>query len=457
MQDLGTLGGRDSTGIAINDAGQITGGADTADARRHVYIASATQPMQDLDTLGTQSSVGNEINNSGLVVGILDTTEGLVHVFIASAMHSMQDLGTLGGRNGYGVAINDAGQVTGGADTADGQMHAFIASATQPMMDLGTLGGEWAEPEDINDAGQITGTAENRDKQARAFIGTASPPLHDLGTLGGSSSRAYDVNNAGQVTGAATVASGAEHAFVASATQPMLDLGTLGGETSIGWAINDAGQVAGAAATADGYFHAFRATPISLLFTMLLEDVTGVGPGSILTDQVQRAFGYYRDDDGSNTCNTLTGFVALVNTQSGLEIPPAQAAKLAADAREIQSAVHCGVEQIVIDVKPHASGNGIALTSAKSGNVRVALLGSAAYDALQVDPESARFGPGEATARRSEIQDFNRDGFTDLGLLFRIRDLRLRCGDQQVTLTAETYAGTALVGTDLVHAWKCHK
>ena len=52
MQDLGTLGGTDSQGDAINDSGQVTGDAITAgDAAAHAFLWDGTT-MQDLGTLG---------------------------------------------------------------------------------------------------------------------------------------------------------------------------------------------------------------------------------------------------------------------------------------------------------------------------------------------------------------------------------------------------------------------
>ncbi len=110
--------------------------------------------------------------------------------------------------------------------------------------------------------------------------------------------------------------------------------------------------------------------------------------------------------------------------------------------------------QIDIDVKPLATGNGVNL---KLNNVRVSISGNSTFDALQVDPASARFGPTVARARRHEVKDYGGDGYMDLGLIFRIRDVGFACGDQQVTLTATTYAGEAVAGTDAVHAWKCRK
>ena len=51
MQDLGTLGGSDSFGVAINASGQVTGHADTAGGAAHAFLWDGTT-MLDLGTLG---------------------------------------------------------------------------------------------------------------------------------------------------------------------------------------------------------------------------------------------------------------------------------------------------------------------------------------------------------------------------------------------------------------------
>ena len=111
--------------------------------------------------------------------------------------------------------------------------------------------------------------------------------------------------------------------------------------------------------------------------------------------------------------------------------------------------------EVQIDVKPYAAGVGIDLMSA--GNVRVAILGDVEFDALQVDPASARFGPGGALPVRYESLDYNRDGYSDGGFLFRISEVGFVCGDQRVTLTGRTYDREGLAGSESVRGYNCLK
>ncbi len=59
--DLGTLGGVSSVALAVNDAGQVVGSADTTQGERHAYIWDPdTGEMTDRGTLrpGTRAKRG---------------------------------------------------------------------------------------------------------------------------------------------------------------------------------------------------------------------------------------------------------------------------------------------------------------------------------------------------------------------------------------------------------------
>lgn len=113
--------------------------------------------------------------------------------------------------------------------------------------------------------------------------------------------------------------------------------------------------------------------------------------------------------------------------------------------------VVAAVLEVEIDVSPYVSHNRVVLRS--NGNLRVAVFGSADFDALQIEPASARLGPGEAIARNYEVKDYDRDGYQDLGLIFRIREVGLSCRDNRVTLTAQTFDAMSITGTDFITPW----
>jgi hypothetical protein len=108
---------------------------------------------------------------------------------------------------------------------------------------------------------------------------------------------------------------------------------------------------------------------------------------------------------------------------------------------------------IGIDIKPGDAKNTLSYKAA--GTVAVAILGSATFDPLTVDPATVTLagappislgaGPPQSLAR-----DVNRDGYLDLILHFRIRDLQLAPTDTQAVLYGTTYSGQRIRGADAV-------
>jgi hypothetical protein len=105
--------------------------------------------------------------------------------------------------------------------------------------------------------------------------------------------------------------------------------------------------------------------------------------------------------------------------------------------------------RVDIDIRPHADPNYINPRSA--GFVPVAVLGSAGFDATQVDPRSLRLGPGHARAKGEvRVADVNRDGYPDAVLRFRIRDVGICMKQHTLVLTGRTFSGEPFFGVDQV-------
>lgn len=158
-RDLGTLGGKVSYPIAINDAGEIAGYSARADYSLHAFLWR-NGSMQDLGTLGGRNSWVWDLDAQGRVVGEADTASGATQAFL---YHKgiMIDLGTLGGGESAAHGINDRGQIVGEAETSLGDLHAFLYN-NGVMIDLNkqtTLPPGWvlSSATKIDDAGRIWG------------------------------------------------------------------------------------------------------------------------------------------------------------------------------------------------------------------------------------------------------------------------------------------------------------
>src|SRR5262249_28666831 len=91
--------------------------------------------MVDLGSLGGSNSWGLAINNSGAVVGFATTRRNEYHAFISNNGGRMQDLNRLIPPNsgwilGEAHGINDVGPIAG-SGTIHGQTHAFLLTPVQ--------------------------------------------------------------------------------------------------------------------------------------------------------------------------------------------------------------------------------------------------------------------------------------------------------------------------------------
>jgi probable HAF family extracellular repeat protein len=165
LQDLG-IGNLTSGAADINEAGDVTGtqwhSASVSDPITAFRYSDAGGGV-DLGTLGGRSSAGLAINNSGIVVGWSWDADSVGHAFRARPGLPMEDLGMLGGAfpQSGAEAINDAGTIVG-YTTAPASWTAFVYTDATGLVDLNTripaATTGWRGLNDaraINNAGQI--------------------------------------------------------------------------------------------------------------------------------------------------------------------------------------------------------------------------------------------------------------------------------------------------------------
>lgn len=279
MYDLGTLGGKNSFAMDINDKGQVVGWSNT-DAETYFHHAFLWENgrMIDLGHLGGGSSYAYAINELGQVVGESSLYGGGSHAFLWED-GEMTDLGTLGGESSTATGINDQGDIVGVSDGGvtflwrDGTMHdlgMIVPEIGTPDLDINNYGQIIAgaflwengketvlgdpdhivlDAQGINDHGHVVGWADVEGK-AQTFL-WQNGTLKNLQLAG----RPTDINNNGQIVGSYLTPSERGRAFVWQSNS-MVDLGTLGGEGSEAYAINEVGEIVGSAETTSGKFHA---------------------------------------------------------------------------------------------------------------------------------------------------------------------------------------------------------
>jgi probable HAF family extracellular repeat protein len=298
---LGTLGGNQSSANATNDRGQVVGAALNAvpdplsnglsqvflfgvpaATQSRAFLWTEAEGMQDLGTLGGTDSTASFVNERGQIAGqsstnstpnnvatpFCGTNVPTVDPFFWENGH-MTDMGNLGGTCGTPTWMNNRGQVVGVMDLAGDQVgHAFLWDKKEGLKDLGTLEGysvsayaNW-----INDAGEIVGESDSL-TASRAFL-WKNGAMTDLGTVAGDTcSGAKSINSRGQIVGWGSADCNHEdHGFLWENGGPIIDLSTLvlpgSGVTLINALyINDRGEIAGWGLLSNGDFRAVVLIP----------------------------------------------------------------------------------------------------------------------------------------------------------------------------------------------------
>lgn len=175
--------------VGINNLGQVVGCATFHGYDGyHAFFWDPKDGMKDLGTLGGKYSCAVDVNDKGQVIGNSDLPgkqgQAPSHAFLWGPGKTLKDLGTLGGKDSYARAINNAGHVVGSSHTLEGALHAFLWQPGQPLKDLGTLGGQTAAATGINEAGVVVGDSTlPAETEQHAFIWQEGHEIRDLHDL----------------------------------------------------------------------------------------------------------------------------------------------------------------------------------------------------------------------------------------------------------------------------------
>ena len=198
MQDLGYLGSwryegktiSEAKANGVNDMGQVVGESAVSPTEDHAFLWQSGNGMQDLGTLGGYNSSATGINNAGQVVGDSDGRDlpdppfGFTphHAFLWQSPRRMQDLGLFAENWGKATAISKDGTVVG-FDGWDKRYAILCSGGT--IADLNSmvdpaLSWHLINANGINDSGQIVGSGKNKTGQFHAFLLTPIPKRSSL-------------------------------------------------------------------------------------------------------------------------------------------------------------------------------------------------------------------------------------------------------------------------------------
>ncbi len=111
--------------------------------------------------------------------------------------------------------------------------------------------------------------------------------------------------------------------------------------------------------------------------------------------------------------------------------------------------------KVQIDVKPGDTPT--VVERGRGGFLPVAVLSTADFDAMLVDPTTVKIGPTgtEASVARSMTSDVNDDERPDLMMLVPVKELGISCDTKAIRLTGTTMSGTPIEGSEAVTVEGC--
>jgi len=108
---------------------------------------------------------------------------------------------------------------------------------------------------------------------------------------------------------------------------------------------------------------------------------------------------------------------------------------------------------VSIDIKPGSFPN--AINPQSRGKIPVAILTTSSFDAGTVDSGTVTFGPDDAPATHSAMEDVDGDGDLDLLLQFNTQETGIACGQTSAILHGQTLAGVPIEGSDSIVTVPC--
>jgi probable HAF family extracellular repeat protein len=295
--DLGTLGGNGASANAINNRGQIFGGALNTirdpDPFFPFFVPGATQvhavlwehgAIKDLGTLGGTDSVVYQANDAGQAMGI-SFSDDVIHEFIHDVIPDikgqrlatthpflwedgkMHDVGSLGGNFSQGFGLNGRGEVVGRSLLErDATEHPFLWRHGM-LRDLGTLGGDNGEAWAINDQGHAVGRADLPGSQSHHAFLWRNRQMKDLGAPHSNTcSTGETINRFDQVVGDSGECGVGGDPFLWEDDNivAIRDLLVPGSERFVfdAFDINDQGEIVSYCATPQGHVHVCLLMPV---------------------------------------------------------------------------------------------------------------------------------------------------------------------------------------------------
>ena len=332
VRDIGSLGGGQTLALDLNDLGQVTGNSLTAAGAEHAFVWRAGSGMLDIGTpSGGGESSGVAINRHGVVTGssYADFTPRAFRWSAASGNESLGALTSDLGSASFAGSLNDAGLIAGSSTTADGSRHAFAWTRNSGLVDIDTLNSYDALVVAVGANGEVAGNhiPSLDNLEYRPFLWTRATGMRDLGTAGGTSAFVIDMTPGVHMAGLINFGD-IQRAMSWTRSTGMRDLGTLGGASSRADGVNAGGQVVGDAQDKAGDWRAFVWTAKNGMLDLnnylrrappglVLDDALAINDAGAIVATSNAGLVLLRPDDGRGCGHLLGPVVAAALVKAG--------------------------------------------------------------------------------------------------------------------------------------------